>query len=267
MPVRERDCPICGTRAADGAVVPLAPDPWVLRKCPQCALVYLENAPDYSALFSTISWEKTFVAENRRRMESRPAMKMAASGIRKVGRSLYRSKLRDFLPASLEGGNLLDVGCSHGGYLLQLAESFVPFGVEISSALAASSDAAVKPFGGRVINAPAVEGIAAFPKEFFSVAILRSYLEHEIQPKEVLDSLRGVMKKESVVIVKVPNYASINRRVMGKSWCGFRFPDHVNYFTYGTLQRIAQASGFHCSFFKFKSLPTSDNMWARLTPA
>ena len=198
MPVRERDCPICGTRAADGAVVPLAPDPWVLRKCPQCALVYLENAPDYSALFSTISWEKTFVAENRRRMESRPTMKMAASGIRKVGRSLYRSKLRDFLPASLEGGNLLDVGCSHGGYLLQLAESFVPFGVEISSALAASSDAAVKPFGGRVINAPAVEGIAAFPKEFFSVAILRSYLEHEIQPKEVLDSLRGVMKKESV---------------------------------------------------------------------
>jgi hypothetical protein len=52
---------------------------------------------------------------------------------------------------------------------------------------------------------------------------------------------------------------------MGPRWCGFRHPDHLNYFTPLTLGRMAAKAGFRISFGLTGRLPTSDNMWALLT--
>lgn len=50
--------------------------------------------------------------------------------------------------------------------------------------------------------------------------------------------------------------------VRGKEWCGFRLPDHVNYFTPDSLVQMCQQVGFHIAKFSFADrLPTSDNMW------
>jgi hypothetical protein len=71
------------------------------------------------------------------------------------------------------------------------------------------------------------------------------------------------------LIVKVPNYASWNRKIRANRWCGFRFPDHVNYFTPHTLKSMLQETGFQIVKFSiFDHLPTSDNMWlvARKAP-
>ena len=65
--------------------------------------------------------------------------------------------------------------------------------------------------------------------------------------------------------MKVPNYGSLNRMVMGKRWCGFRYPDHLNYFTPRTLAAMADGAGFDTEWGATGRLPTSDNMWAVLT--
>ena len=70
--------------------------------------------------------------------------------------------------------------------------------------------------------------------------------------------------RSGIAVVKVPNYASLNRRVMGRNWCGFRWPDHLNYFTPKSLTAMAGATGFSCRFGMLGALPTSDNMWAVL---
>ncbi len=70
-----------------------------------------------------------------------------------------------------------------------------------------------------------------------------------------------------MAIVKVPNYGCLNRMVMGRRWCGFRYPDHLNYFTPGTLRAAAEASGFRAWFGLTFRLPTSDNMYAVLSKA
>jgi hypothetical protein len=51
---------------------------------------------------------------------------------------------------------------------------------------------------------------------------------------------------------------------MGRRWCGFRYPDHLNYFTPDTLRRLARQAGFECGFGPGWRLPVSDNMWALL---
>ena len=68
-------------------------------------------------------------------------------------------------------------------------------------------------------------------------------------------------------IIKVPNYNSINRRVRGNKWCGFRFPDHVNQFTPKTLLTMVSNANYEVVKFNFFDyLPTSDNMWMVIKP-
>jgi hypothetical protein len=75
-----------------------------------------------------------------------------------------------------------------------------------------------------------------------------------------------LLTDDAVVIVKMPNYASINRHVTGRKWCGFRLPDHVNYYTPRTLVALAARAGFKVSFGLLGRQPLSDNMWAVLRP-
>ena len=140
----------------------------------------------------------------------------------------------------------------------------VPHGIEISREAAAKANARFIPAGGRAVHAPCLEGLRQFPDDYFTATSLRSYLEHELRPAEALKELWRVLKTGAIVIVKVPNFASFNRRVMGKRWCGFRYPDHLNYFTPDTLRRMAGDCGFQTWFGLTWRLPTSDNMWALL---
>jgi hypothetical protein len=70
------------------------------------------------------------------------------------------------------------------------------------------------------------------------------------------------------VLVKVPNYASWNRRLRGRRWCGSRWPDHVNYFTPATLAAAALAAGLEVERMTLLDrLPVSDSLYAVLRRA
>jgi hypothetical protein len=154
------------------------------------------------------------------------------------------------------------LSCGAAGF--GLPSSFTPFGIEISSSGAAIADSRYRARGGYAINAPCVEGIQHFPKDFFSAACLNSYLEHEAEPLPV-QSLWRALAPGGFAVVKVPNYGSVNRKVMGRRWPGFRYPDHLNYFTPNTLRAMADRAGFDARFGLAGLTPASDNMWAVLT--
>jgi len=60
----------------------------------------------------------------------------------------------------------------------------------------------------------------------------------------------------------VPNYACWNRRLQGAGWPGFRFPEHVNYFTPTTIRQLIDRAGLQVARFNLLDrLPTSDNLW------
>ena len=66
------------------------------------------------------------------------------------------------------------------------------------------------------------------------------------------------------MFVRVPNYGSFNRRVVGKKWCGFRHPDHVNYFEIESLSNIAVKNGFSIEILNKLTLHFDDNINALL---
>jgi hypothetical protein len=181
-------------------------------------------------------------------------------------RLTYRRRPSAIVARLAQPGPVLDLGCGDGSCLNPPPPGFTPFGVEVSKALAATADAAFRPYGGRCIRAPAAEGLATFPPKYFNAALMLGYLEHEFDPLAILTRVRGLVADHAVVIAKMPNFASINRRVMGRRWCGFRLPDHVNYYTPRTLLHLARGAGFDVSFGLLGRQPLSDNMWAVLRP-
>jgi len=251
-----RSCEICGS-SSNHLLGTFAH--WPLVQCHQCSFVYLQQVPTYEALASDYPWEVTFAAEKLRREKSRLGWLDAATRWRTYpGHVLDRYRRRNAIGLC---GNVLDVGC---GGTCRVPEGPKPFGIEISAGLAAQARSAFAARGGRVVHASAVEGMDSFEDHFFSAILMRSYLEHEAQPRVVLQKAFHKLAAGGKIYIRVPNYGSINRRICGQRWCGFRFPDHVNYFTQSSLRRLAENTGFTYKRINWLS-PFDDNIIAVLS--
>lgn len=263
--VVDRDCPLCGRDNGDTAPNRYSHEFWKIKDCGDCGFVYIDKAPVYETLTTNMSWERTTKVEEVRRAEIRPVSYKFSKFTRARMHFLPRLKMPDLVDTHAQPGRVVDLGCGDGRQLDGLAERFIPFGVEISETLAQSADAHFLQRGGQAVCAPSLEGLKKFDDNFFSAATLRSYLEHETQPGPVLQELHRTLEPGGVALIKVPNYGSVNRLVMGKKWCGFRYPDHQNYFTPRTLTAMAEKYGFTSWAGFTHRLITSDNMYAVLT--
>jgi SAM-dependent methyltransferase len=224
--------------------------------------VYLENAPPAGRFVEDLAWERSFPVEAARRRRKEPVVSFFSKMVKRFKQTTRRDKLTALVTEFFPPGPVLDVGCGWGLSLVALAEEYTPYGVEISKGLAAGAHAAAEARGGRVMNADAVSGMRALQDGFFTGVIMQAYLEHECEPLDALRAARRLLRPGGVLIIKVPNYMTLNRMVRGDRWCGFRFPDHVNYWTPRTLLRAVTSAGLRVLRFGFLDrLPTSDNMW------
>ena len=261
--VVRRTCPSCGRDNAPSSPTIYGDTNWPIKECSKCEFVYLEVAPVYARLVEEFAWEKTSVAETDRRVAAEPVRQSISKQFKAFRRQwLKRDKLPYLIHGFIQPGNVLDIGCAGGGALSNLDTMYVPHGIEISRALALSAEEKVKSRGGHIVHDAAVLGLEKFPADFFSGVLLSAFLEHEIEPKPLLIGVCRVLRPGGSCIIKVPNYASLNRVIRGKKWCGFRIPDHVNYFTPASLVRMCRQAGFEIAKFDVADrLPTSDNMW------
>lgn len=256
----ERHCPLCGHGAATD-FKGFARDGWKLVSCDACGFKYLPEAPVYEALSETLGWTQQFKKEKKRRKTKNPVVQWLDDKTR-WRLHISRDDEWAYICDKVATGRVLDVGC---GNRSRVPERFTPFGIEIEKAAAEACHEDMAARGGRVIHAPALEGLDAFEGGFFDGIIMRSYLEHEVRPLEVLRAAHRALKPGGVIYVKVPNFGTLNRMVRGADWCGVRLPDHVNYFDVGSLRQMAEASGFRFELKNKATRFTNDNMHTFLT--
>ena len=253
-----------------------ADPPWQIVQCTETGFVFLANPPSYDELADEFDWHKTFETEKKRRATAEPILARCSQTAKQL-RSRFQQR-RDPLYSLAKSQVLsktelavLDVGSGRGHRLVNLCRRFenrnvtiIPWGIEISRGLAEISDSAFRPLGGSVVRSSAMEGMTKFPIESTDMIVMSCYLEHEASPLEVLRRAHRILRPDGGILVKVPNYGCWNRRIRGKKWCGFRIPDHVNYFTPRTLNLVATRAGFRMQQRMSDRLPTSDNMYAVL---
>jgi len=255
-------------------------DQWSIVRCCETGFVFLSNPPDYSQLETEFAWEKSATTERKRRQLAQPWVSRLSSLAKRVKVLIApkRNKIAALTLAatqnekSAEPLQLLDVGCGAGDLMVELHSRFSQagrklalFGIEVSKQLAAVSAEKISPWGGKVVSASAIEGTANLENESIDVAVMSSFLEHESRPLGLLKRLHAILRTDGAVVLKVPNFSCWNRILRGRKWCGFRYPDHVNYFTPQTLQRLAEEAGYTVARQNLQDkFPLSDNMYAVL---
>lgn len=263
-PDDKRNCPSCG--AAPSLARPLAyrSREFQVVQCEACGLAFLDRLPPQHEFEDERAWEVSSVSHAAERKRDYPLLVALERATRFRMHMLGKREPKSMLARRVPPGPIVELGCGAGINLIPPPPGFVPFGIEISKALAAAADAGLRPFGGKCLQEPAAEGLAQFPRGYFHGALLIGYIEHEFHPREALSRLREKLADNAAVIVKTPNYASLNRHVMGLRWSGFRFPDHVNYFTPATLAEIARRTGFSTHYGLTDRNPVSDSLWGVL---
>ena len=256
-----RSCPICKSTNKN-KIKQYSTPIWKIVSCSDCHLVYLNNPPGYNSLEEEFAWEKTQIEEEKFRSSSQPILHRADVATR--WRHKIARKPQSLLYSNwFKGGNLLNIGCAAADMKYP---GFVQFGIEISKELASQANVNLKEQGGYCINGPGAEAIKKFDNDFFDGIIMRSYLEHEENPSKVLMEARRVIKETGKIYVRVPNFNALGRKIFQRKWVGFRYPDHVNYFSLKTLIKIGKRNNFKVHLLNPLRLPLDDNINALFIP-
>ncbi len=78
----------------------------------------------------------------------------------------------------------------------------------------------------------------------YQVITLWHALEHDYRPLETLRVLRRLAAPGALLIIEVPNLASLTARLHGNDWAGLHTPRHTAAYTPETLERITVAGGW-----------------------
>jgi SAM-dependent methyltransferase len=116
-------------------------------------------------------------------------------------------------------------------------------------------------FGARVFAGDVQE--ANLPEGTFDVITLFSTVEHLAEPVAVLRECRRLLREGGVVVIKTPNFSSLNRRLLGGGWSGYKLPDHRFFFSpRGILELFARTGLEPLPSPWIERFPLSDTMYA-----
>jgi len=137
-----------------------------------------------------------------------------------------------------KGGKVLDIGASTGT-MLQIFKlhGWDVWGVEPSS----SAEVLMKK-GIKCTNSTFEK--AKLPTNYFDVVIINHVLEHIEDLVGFLEKARGVLKKDGIVYVDVPNFDSLISMIRGKNWKYLSPGEHLYHFTPKTLENTLKGAGF-----------------------
>lgn len=254
-------------------------DDWRVVECLETGIVFLENPPETELFADELAWEKSYEEEKKRRKAREPVFSSFSDLVEAVRRVVKRRKRIVALAVNIlrkqyrKNGNplkMVDVGCGDAEKSRWILEDIsgryhldiVPYGLEISNDLQRTALTVLEPYGGDVIHGSAIEAIAKLPDASMDLILICSFLEHEVDPLDLLGRCGEKLNQSGSVLIKVPNFNSLNRIIRQKRWCGFRYPDHVNYFTPKTLRMIIEQAGLEVARMNiFDRFPTNDNMY------
>ncbi len=95
---------------------------------------------------------------------------------------------------------------------------------------------------GKIINS---EVSKYFPKSKYNVISLFHVLEHIEYPHKLLNHIRkNLLTNAGYLIVQVPNYDSLERKIFGRKWFCFDSPRHLWQFNEAALKETLEKAGY-----------------------
>ncbi|MEX2195811.1 MAG: class I SAM-dependent methyltransferase [Thermoleophilaceae bacterium] len=164
-----------------------------------------------------------------------PGEPRAAKAVRAIQRAVIAQPVRMLRRAGVApGARVLDAGAGRGRLVAALgAAGFDARGIEPSARSVAQ---AVAPVEQRTIGEHYDDGLDA--------VVLWHVLEHLDDPAAALRRIAGWLRPGGMLLLGVPNAASLQARIGGPGWLHFDAPRHRTHFTPAGLDAILAATGF-----------------------
>ncbi|MEW6526628.1 MAG: class I SAM-dependent methyltransferase [Spirochaetota bacterium] len=139
----------------------------------------------------------------------------------------------------VKSGNLLDVGCSFGGFLQVASQYFRVYGIEPS--LYAGKYAQQR-FGNDIIHVGTLFD-HPFKQNSFSVITLIEVLEHIRNPHEALTECYRLCTDNGLLVIQTANMDGLQAKLQKQKY-GYFLPGHFSYFTKQNLAETLTRIGF-----------------------
>jgi SAM-dependent methyltransferase len=193
-----------------------------IRRCSGCSLLYTDDstAPPAHELY--------------------PVFDQSDGGVGKRVGGLLRRFLHHrerFVRTVVPSGRLLDFGCGNGAFARHMsATGFDAVGLEPFSLGAPTEGERL-----RLIRSPLAQ--AEGELGLFDVITMWHVLEHLRDPVDVLKRLAAHLAPGGALIVSVPNFSSVQRRVFQGRWFHLDAPRHLVHFEPATLADCLRRAG------------------------
>jgi SAM-dependent methyltransferase len=221
-------CPACG-----GALVawqripggePSDPNRYELERCASCGSAVTDGEPPADDAYEAGQYSP-----------ARPRMEGPVAAFQRI---VTRQPVRFLRRAGLQpGARVLDVGAGPGRLVEALAQAgYDAFGIEPSrrsTALARQAGIAVER-----------RDLYEHAESNLDAAVMWHVLEHLNDPPAALASVRAWLRPGGLLLVGVPNLASLQAEIAGPAWLHLDAPRHRVHFTADGVRRLLVRSGF-----------------------
>jgi SAM-dependent methyltransferase len=151
----------------------------------------------------------------------------------------FSGSLDEIERAAGSRGNLLDIGTAAGAFVAAAAaRGWNAEGCEPNRWLA---DWGSRHYGVRIRQGSVFE--QPYEDNSFDVITLWDVIEHTLNPRDMLDRCRALLKPQGVLVVNYPDIGSWIARVLGRRWL-FLTSVHLYYFDRRTMARMLESAGF-----------------------
>jgi 2-polyprenyl-3-methyl-5-hydroxy-6-metoxy-1,4-benzoquinol methylase len=204
-----------------------------LVKCDHCGLIYQNPRPTQREIEHYYPQE--YEPYYQERSENWIVKKVNRYGIEK------RCRIINSLPGIKKGGNLLDIGCSTGLFLNELQQTGIwkVSGIEPNEFAAhiARERFKLKVFIGSLSE-------TNYPTGFFDVVTLWDVLEHLPDPADTLNEISRITKPQGYLVMRIPNYDSLDSILFGSAWAGLDLPRHYYVFSRQNIRQFIEKKDF-----------------------
>jgi 2-polyprenyl-3-methyl-5-hydroxy-6-metoxy-1,4-benzoquinol methylase len=80
--------------------------------------------------------------------------------------------------------------------------------------------------------------------EKFDLVIFTEVIEHINNPLDVVDNISLLLKKDGFLFITTPNFASLERKLLGAEWGMIVYPEHISYYSPKTLDLALRKCGY-----------------------
>lgn len=150
----------------------------------------------------------------------------------------------------IKKGKIIEVGAGHGLFsnLLLREDSFQIEIIEPYLSASYLRKAEIK------IYKTTYERFLTKNKTKYDLIVFLDVLEHFVNPKEILNKTKKILKRQGFVLIVLPNYKSIMAKIC-KNWAWWMVEDHYFHFSPQSMKEILRQTGFNVEYMtSFESM-------------